>query len=95
MKFFNAIAVSILFGTLTTSINQLEAKSKSHTCFSHRDESQPTYVDCDVMFRGGEVMSIKDFSSGVTFRAGKNGWMPAPGNCLRNLESGSKICISN
>lgn len=95
MKFLNALAASILLGTLITSINPSQARSNQHTCFTQYDEGPGPYTNCDATFRSGRVISIKDISSGVTFRAGENGWIPATGNCLQNLESGTKICISN
>jgi len=91
MKLLNAIAGAAAISGSVIAIRPAQAQ---HTCYTHRDESKPSYVDCDASFMNGEIVAIKDYSTGATFRAGKYGWIPAPGNCLRNLESGSKICVS-
>ena len=95
MKLFKKMATSAVIGASFIANSPAQAENNQHTCFTQYDEAPGSYSNCDVTFRGGEVMSIKDYSSGVTFRAGEHGWIPAKGNCLRNLESGSKICINN
>ena len=89
---------TILLGFLPVMITSFLC-SKSYAgqnmCLSHRDESKPQFIKCNAQFMNGSLVSITDFSTGYTFRAGENGWIPAAGNCLQNLESGSKIRLNN
>ena len=72
------------------------AHAQMNTCYSARDEAQPSYIKCEVRFVNGSIFSIKDLSDGYTFRIGENGWIPVPGkNCISNIESGSTFCLSN
>lgn len=72
------------------------ANSQTDTCYRARDEAQPDYVKCEVRFFNGSISSIKDLSNGYNFRIGENGWLPVSGrNCIRNIESGSTLCLSN
>lgn len=81
---------------LSSLILTSTALSKPRTCYSAADEVKPGYVKCEVEFLNGSIFSIKDLSSGYTFRIGKDGWIPVSRkNCIRNFESGSTLCLNN
>ena len=85
-----------LVGLASLSCFTPHALSQTNTCYSARDEAEPAYIRCEVIFSNGSILSIKDLSDGYIFRIGENGWIPVAGkNCIRNIESGSIFCLSN
>ena len=79
-------------GMSSALIRPSRATSGYHECFFYRDGSSKQTIICTKGFDQIGHLWFVELERSKVIRAGEGGWMMESKNCLKNKESGAKIC---